>query len=149
MKNCATGLSVRFFRVIIPIRTRACCSSTGRTLTSGRLGWTASQLPADFPSSAIPHDWPWRHSREDQARARVIFTGSGTQGTCNPINLWTTERSLEAELAFPSALSRGAETEFLDPALARGFSKAARAISISQSGLCYFPWRHRAEGLER
>ena len=81
--------------------------------------------------------------------ARVTFTGSGTQGTCNPINLWTTERSLEAELAFPSALSRGAETEFLDPALARGFSKAARAISISQSGLCYFPWRHRAEGLER
>src|SRR5262249_49653803 len=37
MKSCATGLSVRFFRVTIPIGTRAYCSLTGKTLISGRL----------------------------------------------------------------------------------------------------------------
>jgi hypothetical protein len=31
MKSCATGLSVRFFREMIPIGTRAYCSSTGKT----------------------------------------------------------------------------------------------------------------------
>ena len=37
MKSCATGLSVRFFRVTIPTGARACCSLTGKTLISGRL----------------------------------------------------------------------------------------------------------------
>ena len=37
MKSCATGLSVRFFRVTIPIGTRAIGSSTGKILISGRL----------------------------------------------------------------------------------------------------------------
>ena len=37
MKSWATGLSVRFFRVTIPIGTRATGSSTGKTLTSWRL----------------------------------------------------------------------------------------------------------------
>src|SRR5262245_50069027 len=36
MKSCATGLSVRFFRVMIPIGTRAYCNSTGKTLIPGR-----------------------------------------------------------------------------------------------------------------
>src|SRR3954451_12288838 len=34
-KSCAVGLNVRFFKVTIPIGTRACCSSTGNTLISG------------------------------------------------------------------------------------------------------------------
>ena len=37
MKSCATGLSVRFFRVIIPTGARACCSFTGKTVISGLL----------------------------------------------------------------------------------------------------------------
>jgi SAM-dependent methyltransferase len=37
MKRCAVGLSVRFFRVMIPTGVRACCSLTGKTLSSGRL----------------------------------------------------------------------------------------------------------------
>ena len=37
MKSCATGLSVRFFRVIIPTGARACCSFTGKTAISGLL----------------------------------------------------------------------------------------------------------------
>jgi hypothetical protein len=36
-KTCATGLSVRFFSVTIPLGTRAIGSSTGKTLSSGRL----------------------------------------------------------------------------------------------------------------
>src|SRR6266853_5856998 len=35
-KSCATGLSVRFFSVTIPLGTRAIGSSTGKTLSSGR-----------------------------------------------------------------------------------------------------------------
>ena len=38
MKSCATGLSVRFFRVTIPFGTRAIGSSTGKTLISGAPG---------------------------------------------------------------------------------------------------------------
>ena len=37
MKSCATGLSVRFFRLIIPTGARACCSFTGKTVISGLL----------------------------------------------------------------------------------------------------------------
>ena len=37
MKSCATGLSVRFFSVTMPIGTRAAGSSTGKTLISARL----------------------------------------------------------------------------------------------------------------
>ena len=37
MKSFATGLSVRFFRVTMPTGTRAIGSSTGKTLSSGRL----------------------------------------------------------------------------------------------------------------
>src|SRR3979490_3462035 len=37
MKSFATGLSVRFFRVTMLLRTRAIGSSTGKTLNSGRL----------------------------------------------------------------------------------------------------------------
>jgi hypothetical protein len=36
MKSCATGLSVRFFRVTIPFGRRAIGSWTGKTLISGR-----------------------------------------------------------------------------------------------------------------
>jgi hypothetical protein len=37
MKSCATGLIVRFFRVMIPICMSAIGGSTGRTLISGCL----------------------------------------------------------------------------------------------------------------
>jgi len=37
MKTCATELSVRFFRVTIPVRTRAFGSAIGKTLSAGRL----------------------------------------------------------------------------------------------------------------
>ena len=37
MKSCATGLSVRFFRLTIPTGARACCSFTGKTVISGLL----------------------------------------------------------------------------------------------------------------
>ena len=37
MKSCATGLSVRFFRVMIPTGARACCSLTGKTVIFGLL----------------------------------------------------------------------------------------------------------------
>src|SRR5436305_11816124 len=36
-KSCATGVSVRFFSVTIPLGTRAIGSSTGKALRSGRL----------------------------------------------------------------------------------------------------------------
>src|SRR5215475_9222364 len=36
MKSCATGLSIRFFRVTTPNATRATDSLTGKTLISGR-----------------------------------------------------------------------------------------------------------------
>src|SRR5215216_447361 len=37
MKSCVTGLSVRFFRVSIPIGTEGSGSSTGKTLNWGRV----------------------------------------------------------------------------------------------------------------
>jgi len=59
------------------------------------------------------------------------------------------ERSLEAELAFPSALSCGALTQSpgrRSSACAWVSSKAARASCISQPGLCYSHSDNRAKG---
>ena len=63
MKSCATGLSVRFFRVMIPIGTGAYCSSTGKTLIPGRfeslnieIGAIASKRPVATRLSRAPKE---------------------------------------------------------------------------------------------
>jgi len=61
MKSRAAGLSVRFFSVMIPTGTGACCSSTGKTLIPGRLesrnneiGTIASKRPVATRLSRTP-----------------------------------------------------------------------------------------------